>query len=193
MNNSKVKVRNITVIAVLSAVSVVLGLTPLGFIPIGAVKATTMHIPVIVGGIIEGPFVGAMVGLIFGLFSMVQAVTRPTPISFVFYNPLVAILPRVLIGLVSAYGYIVFKKVIKNDKIPIFITSIIASLTNTFGVLGSIYIFHGQKYASTLGISVNNAKKAIVAVGFTNGIPEALMAGLIVTAVVKAVRYENRR
>ena len=64
-----------------------------------------MHIPVIVGAIVEGPLVGGLIGLIFGLFSMFQAATNPHPVSFVFLNPVVSILPRVLIGVVTYYVY----------------------------------------------------------------------------------------
>ncbi len=74
------------IIGVLGAISIILGMTPLGFIPVGPTRATIMHIPVIIGGaIMEGPLVGGIVGLIFGLFSMFQAYTNPTPVSFVFF------------------------------------------------------------------------------------------------------------
>ena len=76
--------RKMVIIALLGAISVVLGMTPIGFIPVGPTRATIMHIPVIIGAIMEGPIVGAFVGLIFGLFSIYQALTTPTPVSFVF-------------------------------------------------------------------------------------------------------------
>ncbi|EFI41670.1 ECF transporter S component [Peptoniphilus sp. oral taxon 386] len=117
MNNGRkrsVTNRQLVVAAMLGAVTVVLGLTPLGFIPLGIINATTMHIPVIIAGILEGPIVGAAVGLIFGVSSLFNAITRPGPISFVFYNPLISIVPRILIGLVSAYVYRFLKD--KNEN-----------------------------------------------------------------------------
>ncbi|MGP1411493.1 MAG: ECF transporter S component [Peptoanaerobacter stomatis] len=126
MNNSKTK--KIVVSSMLGAITVILGLTPLGFIPLGIINATTMHIPVIVGAILEGPVVGASIGLIFGLSSFIKAFMSPTPISFVFYNPLISILPRVLIGIVSYYVYAAladkdkkFLKIISYILYPIFI------------------------------------------------------------------------
>lgn len=98
-------VRKMAIVGVLGGLSVMLGLTPLGFIPVGPTRATIMHIPVIIGAIMEGPIVGGLIGLIFGLSSMFQAATNPTPVSFVFLNPLVSILPRVLIGIVAHYVY----------------------------------------------------------------------------------------
>lgn len=191
--SNKMNVRSITIIGVLSSICMALGLTPLGFIPLGVVNATTMHIPVIIGGILEGPFVGGMVGLIFGIFSIIQAITKPTPLSFVFYNPIIAILPRVLIGVVSYYSYAFLKKHIKKTEVSLFVSAVLASLVNTFGVLGGIYIFYAKRYAETLNINFNGVKAAIATVGITNGIPEAIIAGIIVTAVVKAIRYGSRR
>lgn len=105
VKEKKFSVRKMAIIGVLGAISAVLGMTPLGFIPVGPTRATIMHIPVIIGALIEGPVVGAFVGLIFGLFSIFQAVTNQTPVSFVFLNPLVSIVPRVLIGITSYYVY----------------------------------------------------------------------------------------
>lgn len=113
--NRKITTRKMVVTAILGAITVVLGLTPLGFIPLGLISITTMHIPVIVAGILEGPFVGGLVGLIFGLSSMLNAVLRPTPISFIFLNPIVSVLPRILIGVFSAYVYKFLKK--KNNNV----------------------------------------------------------------------------
>ncbi len=95
-----------TIVGVLGGLSIALGLTPLGFIPVGPTRATIMHIPVIIGAIMEGPVVGGLIGLIFGLSSMFQAATNPTPVSPpVFLNPLVSVLPRILIGIVAHYSY----------------------------------------------------------------------------------------
>lgn len=103
--NKKLSVRKMAIIGVLGGLSIALGLTPLGFIPVGPTRATIMHIPVIIGGILEGPIVGAFIGLIFGLSSMFQAITNPTPISPIFLDPLVSVLPRILIGVVAHYSY----------------------------------------------------------------------------------------
>lgn len=110
MKNTKLTSRKMVTAAILGAITVVLSLTPLGFIPLGVINATTMHIPVIIAAIVEGPLVGGLVGLIFGLSSLANAIIRPNPISFAFYNPLISILPRILIGLTSYYVYAATKK-----------------------------------------------------------------------------------
>ncbi|WP_262122402.1 ECF transporter S component [Anaerococcus sp. Marseille-Q5996] len=105
MNKKILTSRKLTTAAVLGAITIVLGITPLGLIPLGIINATTMHIPVIIAAIVEGPVVGGLVGLIFGVFSLINAILRPTPISFVFYNPLISVIPRILIGITSYYAY----------------------------------------------------------------------------------------
>jgi uncharacterized membrane protein len=183
--SSRIGTRQITVIGMLSAISIILGVTGLGFIPIPPVKATIMHVPVIIGAMLEGPVVGVMVGLIFGIFSMIQSITTPTPVSFIFMNPLVAVLPRILIGLTTYYTYKIMKTNVKT--INMVVAAAIGSLTNTIGVLGMIFLLYLEPYAKVLHLSVSAAKKGIVAVGLTNGIPETILSVIITVAVVSSV------
>lgn len=180
-------IRQITMIGMLSAVSIFLGLTGLGFIPIPPVKATIMHIPVIIGAIVEGPVVGSLVGLVFGLFSMYQNFTAPGPTSFIFWNPIIALVPRVLIGITAYYIYAFLKNKIKNKSISIGTAAICATLVNTIGVLSLTYIFYLERYSNALGIDSSTAGAAIAAVGVTNGIPEAIISGVISVPVVLAI------
>ena len=185
-------VRHMAVTGMLGAISVVLGMTPLGFIPVGPTNATIMHIPVIIGAIVEGPIVGMLVGLIFGIFTLIRSITAPTPISFVFWNPLVSILPRILIGLASYYIYKFFSKTTKNEAVSIGITGALGTLVNTLGVLGMVYALYAEKFVSALGLSGQNAFKVISGIGITNGLPEMFVAMLIVTAAVKAIKKVRR-
>lgn len=105
------KNRKLVIASMLGAITIVLGMTPLGLIPLGFINATTMHIPVIIAAIAEGPIVGALVGLIFGISSLLNAILKnASPVAFVFYNPLISIVPRVLIGITSYYSYAAMKK-----------------------------------------------------------------------------------
>lgn len=244
-----INVRKLAIIGVLGAISTVLGMTPLGFIPVGPTRATIMHIPVIIGAIMEGPMVGGFVGLIFGLFSIFQAITNPTPVSFVFLNPLVSILPRVLIGIFTFYVYDFLRKVgnkktvwllyvlwasiigylsygiygnivnsesgwlllmnigllvlttilayitvvrFKNASLDLIIPTIVGTLTNTVGVLTMIYIFYGERFVETLGLDTALTRKIIFGIGVTNGIPETIIAIIIVTSVVGALKGRNK-
>ena len=179
----KTDVRRMAIIGVLSAISIMLSMTPLGFIPIGPTNATIMHIPVIIGAIIEGPVVGITVGFIFGVTSLLKALTMPTITSFAFVNPLVSVLPRMLIGIVAYYVYKLTIKFTKNVFVSGWITGVIGSLVNTAVVLGMIYILYGARYAEALGESASAAKTLILTLVATNGIPEAIVGGFVVSAV----------
>ncbi len=103
--------RQIAFTGVLGAITVVLGMTPqLGFIKLPGIAVTTMHIPTIIAGIVEGPVIGGIVGAMFGLFSMWQAQNIGSPIEkIIFSNPVIAVLPRILIGIVSYYVFTVVR------------------------------------------------------------------------------------
>ena len=84
--------RQIAVAGLLAALTVVLGVTGLGLLPVPtpAVFATIMHIPVILGGVLEGPLIGGFIGLLFGLFTLTAVP-----------DPRIVIPARLVIGLVS--------------------------------------------------------------------------------------------
>lgn len=180
----RLNVRKMTVIGVLSAISIMMSMLPfIGYIPIGPTKATIMHIPVIIGAIIEGPVVGATIGLIFGLTSLWNAMTQPTITSIFFLNPLVSILPRVLIGVVAYYVYQGIYKISKKVYAAGFMAGLIGSLANTAGVLGMIYVLYADQYMERIGQAGADAGKWLFTLAATNGVPEALVAALIVSAV----------
>ena len=187
-----INVRKMSIISVLSAISIMLSMTPLGFIPIGPTNATIMHIPVIIGAIVEGPAVGMTVGLIFGLTSLIRNLTMPTITSFAFINPLVSVLPRVLIGIVAYYVYQITVKITKNSFISGWITGFIGSLVNTIGVLGMIYVLYGARYAQALEKSAASAKTLLLTLATTSGIPEAILGGFVVSAVAVVLKKRKK-
>ncbi|MDV4149829.1 ECF transporter S component [Clostridium sp. AL.422] len=194
MGKSHENVRKMVIIAMLSGICLFLGLTGLGFIPLPLFKLTILHLPVIIGAIIEGPVVGGSIGLIFGLFSIYQNITAPTPMSPFFYNPLVSVVPRVLIGVISYYIYKFIRTKLKKVKLSITVAAIFGSLVNTIGVLGTIYLIYFKDYAAILmekgtiaSNSVRAVSTALLAVIGTNGIAEAVLSALIVTPIVIAI------
>lgn len=190
----RLNVRRMTVIGVLSAISIMMSMLPfIGYIPIGPMKATIMHIPVIIGAIIEGPVVGATIGLIFGLTSLWNAITQPVLLSPLFINPLVSVLPRILIGIVSYYVYQGVYKTSKKVYASGFIAGIIGSLANTAGVLGMIYILYADKYLALMEQQGASAAKLLFGIVLTSGVPEALVAGLIVSAVSVALIRKGKK
>ncbi|WP_042454095.1 ECF transporter S component [Neobacillus dielmonensis] len=161
-------VRDIVIAGVLGAVAILLGVTRLGYIPVptAAGNATIMHIPAIIGGIMQGPVVGLIVGAIFGISSFLNA-TVP-----LFKDPMVAILPRLFIGVVAWLVYVGLRR--RNEYVAIAVSAFIGTLTNTVLVLVMAVI---RNYF-TVGVAWT--------VGITNGIPEAIVGTIITLAVVLA-------
>jgi uncharacterized membrane protein len=170
----RLPVRKIVIAGVLSAISILLGATHWGFIPwFGGAALTIMHVPVIIGAVLEGPWVGAVIGLIFGAFSLLQGVLAPTgQVDPVFLNPLVSILPRLFIG---PLAWLVYRALERASRVlALVVAGIAGSLTNTVLVLGMIGLLRYYPWPVVLPLAV------------TNGLPEAAVAAILTLAVVAA-------
>ncbi|MFV0559616.1 MAG: ECF transporter S component [Enterococcus sp.] len=191
--------RSFTLTAMFLAILILLAITPLGFVPIGPINATTMHIPVILASIVLGPRLGGFLGGVFGLISMIRNTVMPTPLSFVFspFIPiigtdhgslkalLVVLIPRILIGILPYYIFKGLAKVFKGKSQPanLFLSGLFGSMINTILTMNLIYFLFQKEYAEVIGKSIHAVYSAILAVIFTSGVPEAILAGLITGAV----------
>lgn len=196
------KTRHTVMLSLFSAIIIVLAFTPLGSIPLGPVDATTVHIPVIVGAILLGPWDGLFLGAVMGIVSLVHNTVMPLPISFVFspFLPLgnwksavISILPRMMIGLVAALVFRLFSKWDRTKLGAGALAGLAGSLTNTVLVLGGIYWLFGSTYASKLNMTVSVVGKVLMGVVATNGVPEAIVAAVISTAVARALLSVSKR
>lgn len=182
----KITTRKLTIFAMLTAITVILGFTPLGIIPIPPVPATIMHIPVIIAAILEGPAAGVLMGLIFGLVSIVRAMTTGNLLLVAYFNPLVSVVPRIFIGITAYYSYKYLP--VKNESIKIGVSAAIGTFINTFGFLGMMYLLYAGTFAKVNNISQSLVLKTIAVIGITHGIPEIIVAVLITTSVVIAIK-----
>jgi uncharacterized membrane protein len=166
--------RRIVIAGVMGAISILLGATHLGFIPwLAGASLTIMHVPVIIGAVLEGPVVGLVIGLIFGAFSLLQGAIAPTgPTDIWFTNPLISILPRLFIGPVAWAVYSVLKR--SKELVALAAAGVLGSLTNTVLVLGALGLFRLLPWPLIGTIAV------------TNGVPEAIAAAIVTVAVVAA-------
>ncbi len=172
MNN---RIRKIVITGVMGAISAFLGITHWGFIPwITGASLTIMHVPVIIGAVLEGPLVGLLIGLIFGVFSLIQAAVAPSgPADVWFTNPLLSVLPRLFIGPVS---WLVWRALKKIPAVGLIASGIAGSLTNTVLVLGMIGLLKFLPW------------QTLPAIALANGLPEAAASAILVLLVVAAVR-----
>ena len=103
----RLNVRKMTVIGVLSAISIMISMIPfIGYIPIGPMKATIMHVPVIIGAIYRGTTGRCNHRIDIWINKFMECNHSTSNIlSPLFINPLVSVLPRILIGIIAYYVY----------------------------------------------------------------------------------------
>lgn len=192
-------------VALMAAIVILLANTPLGMIQLPIIKATTVHIPVIIGAVLLGPSAGAILGGVFGICSMISNTTAPTLLSFAFSPFLaedllgivkalwIAIGCRVLIGVVAGWVWIGLQKLKVSPWIALPITGFLGSMTNTVFVMGSIYRLLASQYATAKAVALDAVWGLIMATVTASGIPEAIAAAVLVTALGKALLVFFRR
>lgn len=217
-NSNSGIIRKIVLSAALGSIVVILILSGFGFVPwLAGASLTILHIPVILAAVLQGYTSALIVGAVFGISSLIMAAIRPAPGSFdfLFVNPLISILPRLVFAFLAALIYKAMSKI--NDKFSVPFTAFVSSLIHTVLVLGILYIilffapmpenveiageiqgtgesFLGRihsLYISTLVNSGGTAALPLTVIGLSilsNGIPEAVLAAIIVSLVTFAYR-----
>ncbi|WP_319466746.1 ECF transporter S component [uncultured Pseudodesulfovibrio sp.] len=172
-NNSQMNLYgkgSLPIVGCLVLFSVVLGTTDLGFIPVptAAKSATIMHLPTIVASLLEGWPAGMIVGAVFGLTSMY------TPSSAVASDPLVVLLPRILVGITPYLTYRWTGMLGEYSRLGL--AAVVGTLTNTVGFLGMAWFLGYFDF------------ETIVDVAWKHGLPEIVVAVLIVLPAVVLLR-----
>ena len=167
MKTKKHDTRWMVSVALMAAIVIVLANTPLGMIQLPIIKATTVHIPVILGAILLGPGAGAILGAVFGICSLVSNTMAPTLLSFAFSPFLsttgipgalkaiwICVGCRILIGVVAGWLWVLFTKIKLNQFIALPIVGFVGSMVNTVTVMGSIYFLFAQQYAEAKEVAL---------------------------------------
>lgn len=198
MNKRKKDTRWLASVALMMAVVILLASTPLGMIQLPVVKATTVHIPVILGAILLGPLAGSILGGVFGICSMVSNTMAPTLLSFAF-SPFMSMTGisgavkavwisvgcRILIGFFAGWFWILLSKCRMNRMAALAVTGFMGSMVNTVAVMGSIYKLLALPYAQVKNVAVDAVWGLIMATVTASGIPEAIVAAVLVAIIGK--------
>lgn len=197
--------KELTEMSIFTAIILIMAFTPLGLIDLPLIKATILHVPVIVGCILMGPRKGAFLGFEFGLTSFIKNSITPSVLSFAF-SPLIPVIgsdhgspwallicfvPRILVGVVPYYIYKLLRKLpVKkglSQTVGLAAAGASGALTNTGLVMGFIYIFFKNAYAAAQGISVDAVRNVILGVVAANGVPEMLVAAILTPVLCMAL------
>lgn len=187
------KIYRMTLTAILIALIFVMSFTPLGYLNIGIVSITFMSIPVVIGAITEGPFIGAVLGFVFGVTSLVQALKGdPFGSALLSINPwftaILCIVPRALMGFLSG---LIFKAVSSKtkSKISYIISSFSSGFFNTVFFVGLLLLFFFKSdYIQSIGTTVPAVLSAMITF---NAVIEWIACTLVGTAVSVAVKKAN--
>ena len=200
MKTKKHDTRWMVSVALMAAIVIVLANTPLGMIQLPIIKATTVHIPVIIGAILLGPSAGAILGAVFGVGSLISNTMAPTLLSFAF-SPFmsttgipgalkaiwISVGCRILIGVVAGWLWILLSKLKVSQVIALPIVGFIGSMVNTVAVMGSIYLLFAQQYAQAREVGVTAVWGLSMGTVTASGIPEAIAAAVLVLALGKVL------
>ena len=201
MKTRKRDTRWLVLLALFVAIEIFLNVTGIGLIPLPLIKASTLHIPVIIGAVLMGPLAGGILGGVFGLCSIWSNSTAPGLLSFAF-SPFLATSAagavktiwiafgcRVLIGVVAGWLWIALKKLRVNDLAALPVVGVAGALTNTGLVMTSIYLLLSPEFAAAKNIAMEAVLGGVMAIVAANGVPEAIAAAVLVTAIGKAMLH----
>ena len=192
-------IRRLTTLGLLLAVMVIFTFTPLGFIQITPVVAVTlMHIPVLIGLLCEGFLPGLLLGFLFGALSLIRALTAPAGLLTPFFmNPLVSIVPRILVPCAAWLAYRGVAAAFNGRAIRLpaawTCSAIAGTLTNTVGVLGMVYLLYAAPLLENPTVASAGMKAFFGGIVLTNTLPEAAFAALVVPALMGALSRMQRR
>lgn len=204
------KVKDQVILALFTAIVLLLAFTPFGLIDLPIIKATILHVPVIIGSVVLGPKKGGFLGFVFGLTSIIKNTTAPSLLSFAFspFIPLpgvgkgsilaviICFVPRILVGItpyftVKGIEAAVHKLTGRKNRairsVAVTVSAVVGAFTNTVLVMGMIYLFFREPYAAANAIPVETVLSVILGIVGTNGVPEAVAAAIIVTPVCIAL------
>ena len=200
MKTKKHDTRWMVSVALMAAIVIVLANTPLGMIQLPIIKATTVHIPVILGAILLGPGAGAILGAVFGICSLVSNTMAPTLLSFASSPFLsttgipgalkaiwISVGCRILIGVVAGWLWVLFTRIKLNQFIALPIVGFVGSMVNTVTVMGSIYFLFAQQYAEAKEVALTAVFGLVMGTVTASGIPEAIAAAILVLALGKVL------
>ena len=202
-------------VAIFGAVICIMAFTPfLGYIPLGFTRATIIHVPVIIASLLMGPRKGAALGLLFGLTSFINNTMNPTPTSFVFTpfysigdvsggwgSIVICFIPRILVGIVPYYVYKLVMWLTKDTAkrnsgisgMGLVLAGVSGALVNTILVMNLIFVFFREAYAAANEVAVSAVYTFILSVIGINGVPEAIVAGVLTLLIGRVLLKKNVR
>lgn len=194
MNNTSTLTRNrkLALTGAFSALIIVLVITNLGIIPIGAVASiTVLQVPVILICMLAGLPEGLFVGAVFGIASLIRAAMCPSgALDPLFVYPWNSILPRMLLAVVAWGLWKLLNLIPHMPKIvSAGIAAFLATVAHTLMVIGCLYLFNGKDVQTAMQMGY----WALIAALSFNAILEAVASTLVCVAVYTGLFISGKK
>lgn len=207
---SRISTMGMVQTAIFGAIVCIMAFTPfLGYIPLGFTRATIIHVPVIIASLLMGPKKGGVLGFLFGLTSFINNTMNPTPTSFVFTpfysigdvsggvgSIIICFIPRILVGIVPFHVYKLAMRFRRKPGVSptgLVLAGISGALVNTLLVMNLIFVFFREGYAAANEVAVSAVYTFILTIIGINGVPEAIVAGILTLCIGKVLMKKNVR
>lgn len=187
--------------ALLVAIIFVMAFTPLGYFKTGGLSITLLSVPVVIGAIFMGPATGALLGLAFGITSVIQCFgLEPFGTALMSINPIGTILtclvPRMLMGFLAGCIFMVLSRLDNGRLASLAATSLFGALLNTvIFMIFLVLFFYNTEFMQTIasGMGTSTVFSFVLAFVGINGIIEAVVCCVLGGAISKALSTINSR
>ena len=196
MKKQAFSIRAMTQLALLTAITLVLAYTPIGYLPLGPFNVSFLAVPVCIGAVVMGPGVGAFLGLVFGLTSFGNALSGGSAmgVALLSVSPagyfVQSVVGRVLMGLCVGLIFRALSRLTGRSLASYVTAAVCAPLLNTVFYMGLMcLIFYNCEYVQNLVATTGAANPIlfVLAVVGVQGLIEILVCGVLGTIISKAV------
>ena len=202
MEKKMFSTRYLSEVALFVGIILVMKITGLSSIPVGPLVMTFTMIPIAIGSMLLGPLAGTILGAIFGLTSLYDAVTGKSAMTHFFFqeSPFLTILlcvgTRALVGAATGWLFRLFSKADRKHTWSYFAGGLLAPVLNTLFFMGFIVlVFYRSEFVQNLvsKLGASGPITFIVLLVGVQGLVEAATGLIIGGAIAKGVAHALKR
>ena len=188
--------RTLTRLALLVAIELVMKAIGLGSVPVGPLYMSFLTLPIAIGAMLCGPVEGLILGAVFGILSLTDAISGRSAMTGTFFSlspvhtVVLCVGTRMLMGLCCAWVYRFCAKLDKKRIWSFFVGAVSAPVLNTLFFMGYIVlVFYRTEFVQNLVVkkgAANHFMFVVLLVG-VQGVAEFLVSGILGGIVARAV------
>ena len=184
MTLARSNVKTLAITGLMVALTALMSFTPLGSIPTPWAAITIAFLPTIITAITIGFWPAVAVGASAGIFSFIRATYIVSILQPFMLNPLVSVLPRILIAVAVFFAFHALMKLRVPKAISAAISGAVGGITNTVLVLGAVWLFRG----TAMGLEASARIDAAASDNF-NSIWTFIVFAVTANAIFEVIAY----